>query len=139
MGGYVHLFDDGIVIHISNKKAILIMYKNLFSYRKSIKPIKDYHIKVFESVLEIGAKDLFRSFNLAFLLGFINNSVGQIINVKKGHVKILNNFNIVEENRFNAYIKIGIMLNNFMLLASLIKIMIGKLINGRKKQNKYCN
>ena len=42
--GYFELDNEGIIVHLTKSKAILITFKDILSLRKKIKPLKDYHL-----------------------------------------------------------------------------------------------
>ena len=143
VGGYISFYKQGLAIHISEKKALLIPFKNFIGIKEKVKPLKDYHFIKFNSLIEIGTYD-----NLIFPIVFSNiyawhnNLLGRILYNKKPYIDYRNDVNIIEnENSLNVYVKLVTILNLLMILISLIKIITEKILNAinRKKQNKFSN
>lgn len=59
VGGYVSTYRGGIALHISEKKAILIPYKQMDSERKKFSFFKSFRLKSFNLTTESGAEYLF--------------------------------------------------------------------------------
>lgn len=140
IGGYVEKISEGIAIHYSNKRAIIIDYKNLFKIKNKIKPLNDYHFIKFKSTIEIGGKnDVLNFVYLGFLINYIENVFEWFIYNKKPYVKLNNNVNVyTNEEVFKIYINVQILFNLLMVIISVIKILVGKsiyAIRNKKQQN----
>ena len=58
IGGYVATYPGGIALHVSQKKAILVPYKQLDSQRKKFSIFKTFRLKGFNLTTESGAEYL---------------------------------------------------------------------------------
>ncbi len=136
--GYVELIDEGIAIHVNDKKAILIFYKDIFSMRKRFKPLKDYHIFRLNANASIGLlDDEVQRLNFIIIYNFIFNIIGQCANQIKPYLKLKSNIALYEkEDLFSFVIKTTIVLNMLMILISLIKIVLEKIIYAIKSRTK---
>jgi len=144
LGGYVELGKDGLIIHLSKNKAIIIEKKNLLSVGKKFKPLKDYHVIKFVFLLEIGAKNReLIALESAFIVNYISEIAKWIIYNKKPYVNYSGNVNMYQDtDNINIFIDTVFLLNLLMILLSLIKIIWEKMIyalSRRKQQNKQSN
>ena len=143
LSGYAQFLSDGVAFHLTRKKAYIYFYKKIFDLKNSVKPLKDYHIIKFYSVLEIGSLNgLFLPLSAGIALNYVNNIILWLFDNKKPYVKI-NNYIDIYENKdiFNLYLKASLVLNLLMIILSIIKICVEKIVNGirKRKQNKFCN
>jgi hypothetical protein len=143
-GGYCELIDYGVAVHLTKYKAIIIDKSSIFNMRKKIKPLKDYHIIEFESKIEFGLyENLIKSLEIGFILNYIYETVKWVLLNKRPYVKLNNDISVVEDKTMlNITIKCTIVLNLLMILLSLFKILVEKVVYGiaaRKQQNSKYN
>lgn len=129
VGGYIEKVKDGVAIHVSENKAYIITYKNLFNMGKKVKPLRDYHLINFNTIIEFGMENgIIYSSTTAFVLNYINSLMRWLLTNVKPHVNIDNKINIYEaEDKFNFFCRAGLLLNLLMLTLSFIKILVGKI------------
>lgn len=124
--GYLELKDFKLFIHISNKKALFIKLNPWGN--KSIKIIKDYHVKDLKSYLEIGGNALEVS-TIAFLINYIDLIIKWFLLNSKPYVLYKNTITVFNNKKFNYFIKVGVYVNLLMIIISIIKILMGKIKN----------
>ena len=139
IGGYIEILEgDGIIIHLSKRKATIIDKKSILSMGKKVKPLKDYHVIKFEVLIELGAKNSeLLNMETAFIINFAFEIAKWLIYNKKPYVKFDRRINIYEElTDTNLFVNSVFLLNLLMIVLSLIKIMVGKIIYAisRRKQ-----
>ncbi len=138
--GYVERKKEGFAIHLTKRKAIIIKYSQIFSFRKKIKPLKDYHFIRFYTDVQIGNKDsAVYPFTISFLLDTLHKYLSWFFYQDKPQLKTKTNVFLVEgEQKLEVFIKVTVALNLLMVLISVIKIIMEKLIyanKNRKQQN----
>ena len=137
--GYFELDKDGVIIHLTKRKAILIKYSDILSIRKKFKPLKDYHLLKFNSRLDVGNLENELSIGLISLYGFINQILGEIFSMVKPYFNFNNTINIYENsNVLNYKCSAILVFNLLMILISALKIFVEKIIYAikiRTKQN----
>lgn len=138
--GYVELIKEGVVIHLTRLKAIIIPYSNVLTMRSKVKPLKDYHFLKFKSILEIGEFDsLIKSIFISFALRYCSEQINWYLHCKKPYFKYDDRIIIYEEkNKLNYYLNADVVFNMLMVVISLIKIIVEKIfyaIKNRAQQN----
>ena len=129
IGGYLQILSDGVFVHYSNRKAFLIDRKKLLGLKKKFKPLKDYHILFWSSNLELGNKSLLEIYVLAHSLNYLYETTRWVLRERKPYIKIENSIDLYENKEFiNIYLKSKAVLNILMLLISVIKILVEKVI-----------
>lgn len=139
-GGYCELIKEGIVIHLTKNKAIIIPISTIFKLKNKVKPLKDYHIIKWNSKIELGRENkVLSSISIAFIINYIYNFIEWVMLNRKPYVKIENKINIYEsQNTFKLYFSCAVVLNMLMIILSIIKILVEKFIyaiSNRKQQN----
>lgn len=137
--GYFQLDKEGLIIHLSKTKAILLRYDSLLSLKKKFKPLKDYHLLKFNSTLDLGTNEdnLFLEF-IGFY-NFINQILGDNLKIIKPYFELNNEINIYENsNELNFRCSADLVFNLLMVIISVIKIIVEKFIyaiKNRAQQN----
>lgn len=140
LSGSISKIDGGLKINLGKNKIILFEFANALTVKNKVKPLMDYHIKNFYSLTEIGNINFYNPMVLGFIFQYLNGLICNIIKNKKNYINIKNDINIYEkEEFFNIFAEFTVILNLLMIVLSIIKIIMGKLINGisKRKQNKY--
>ena len=127
-GGYLfikHTFSKGKYIPICK----------ILSFKKTIRPLNDYHIIVLRSLTEAGTgENPFMPVLCANAFNVVNSIAGNVITANKPYLKLKNDLNLFEnDSRFNVFIKTVVVFNLLMVLLSVIKILAGKLLYAIKK------
>ncbi len=139
--GYIELIKEGIALHLTNKKAIVINYKSLLGFRKNIEPLKDYHVISLKTLTEIGVKDKIFSYSCgAFIFQYIDSFIKWFLYNKKPYLEYDNRLSLFEGEEFiKFFIQTKIVFNILMILISIIKIVMEKIIyaSKKRKQNKH--
>lgn len=140
--GFLKVFKGSIfkrgsflLIEHTFKKKYYMPVSEIFSMKTTIKPLKDFHILKLKTLTEIGLNgDVFLPCMGISVFKFLNNGICKIINADKPYLKLKNDVNLYENRDcFNVYIKTVVVFNLMMVLLSLIKIIIGKLVYAVKK------
>lgn len=138
IGGYIELIKEGLVVHVSKNKAIIIPIQ-IFEIKNQFNLSKDYKIVSIYVLSEIGVT----SENVLpfFLVGIENvffKIFFPIFSTLKTGVKLKNNILMYEnDNLFKISAQINVAFNLIILIITFIKIILRKILNERKKQNKY--
>lgn len=136
LNGYLELIKEGIAIHLTRYKAIIIPLKNIFEMRNKIKPLKDYHIIKFNIELALGLNNsLILPVSISFLLNYILQYVEWFLYNKKPYVKIDTNISLYEnDNIADLHVKATVVFNLMMVIISLIKIGVEKVFYAIKNR-----
>ncbi len=130
LSGYGQLLFNKFVLHISDTKAILFEFVDLDGIKKSFKPFMDYHIVSLNTLTELGNEnnDL-TSLSSAFILNYFTSIIEWGIFNKKPYLNISNNFNVYcGQSKFAFYAKGLIIFNLLMIIISIFKILLEKVI-----------
>lgn len=130
LNGFIKLDKEGIVIHYTNKKAIMFIYKHILDIKKHFKPLKDYHFIKFALIFDIGHKEnLIQTLSISFLLNYLYKIMEWFFANSKPYLKINNKINTYEnKNILNITHNSTIIFNSLMIFISLIKILMEKII-----------
>lgn len=127
--GYAEVIEEGIIIHLTKKKALLIPYNNIFEIRKKVEPLRDYHLIKANFYFNLGNEEsLFLPITFSFLINYAQSFIAWFFYHKKPYFDINTSINIYEkENVFEIKFDGTVVFNLLMILFSLIKILVGKM------------
>ena len=134
--GYAEIINEGIAIHVNNIKAFIIYYKDAFTIRNKIKPLKDYHLYRLNSNISIGSVNNYdKVLSFSILYSAMVNCIGYSLKTIKPYVKLKNDIYVYKDkNAFNLKFDFVILLNILMIVLSFVKIILEKIIYAIKKQ-----
>ncbi len=129
LNGYVELIKEGIAIHLTKRKAIIIPFNKMFEMRNKVKPLKDYHIIKLKLNIKFGIEE---SMIVPIALSFLSNYVLQVVKWflfnKKPYVKLLTNFSVYEnDDVLDLVTNATVVFNLLMVVISFIKIGVEKI------------
>ena len=129
INGYAKVIDDGIIIHLTKKKAILILKEDLFNFRGKVEPLKDYHLLKAKINITFGGEDnLLSATTSCFMINYFENFLRWILHFNKPYFRLNNSCNINLDLDYSIFDFNGqIVFNLLMIFLSLIKILIGKI------------
>ena len=117
-----------IKIFLKNKTLFLPYYK-IIPLKSKIKPYLDVNLVKIENKFIISESDILSIFFISSLL-----KATEIIKLKKYYIINKNNIYLTEKTK-NEYIgKFKILFNIFVIIISILKIILGKIITWTKKR-----
>lgn len=127
--GYAELLDDGIILHLTKNRAVLLPYSNIFEIRKKVEPLKDYHLITASLTTNLGSEDVFIPSSAAFIVNYLYNYLKWFLHHKKPYFKFDNSVNVyVGASIFEVKFGGVVVFNLLMVVLSLIKILVGKVL-----------
>ncbi len=134
ISGYAELLHDGIALHLTEKKAKILFFKNILNMGKSVKPLQDYHIIRACVGVELGNADSFtQSIFWGYVINFIFSSIKCGLNISKPHVVTDSDITVYDIDAFNIYGSGIVVFNILMIIISIFKIIVEKIFNGKRK------
>ena len=131
------VFANSGIIRITGRKSKLMPYKNLVKIKSGIKVLKDYHFISLKTKMELGSsKNLIPILLCGFLFYCATQFCCEIAMANKPYVSVGSDVNVSECNQFKFDVEAKIIFNLLMILLSVIKTIWGKIVNGKKQQNK---
>ena len=114
-GGYIATYQGGLALHVSQKKAILVPYKQLNKESKRVSIIRTFRLKKINTTIETGAEYLLPSAYLQVIFRILFFAMGG----KKE--KIENNIWLTDGDTLRVTVNFTVRFNLFMLFVKLIK------------------
>ena len=121
-GGYATLYSEGIALHVSDKKAILLPYTEIDSRRKQFSFVNAFEPISIKIVLESSAE---RLFPLSLLVSLIHLLTSFNEQFRKFHLNVW----FSENTTFKVNAKFTVFFNNFVLLINLLQFLWRKIKN----------
>ncbi len=128
---------NGFTLHYGRNKSLNLTIKDVFDFRNKLKPFKGYSVNKISFVLELGKADKSNPENYIVFLKTITDMVGGIIYLNNRAIEYSGNYliNLDEENN-KLNLQVSISFNFFLIILSLLKIIIWKVVECVKKKAK---
>ena len=120
-GGYATLYNGGVALHLSKKKAVLLPYNEIHAKRKKFSFNNSFKVISVKTTIESTIEKLP---TLYFLNSFLNIVKKIAPNLNKFHFSVW----ISEKENQKLTAKCSLFFNNFMLLIDLLQFLWGKII-----------
>ncbi len=121
LGGYIATYPGGLALHVSDKKAILIPYKQLKDEQKRFSFMRSFHLKTLSVTTENGADYL-----MPVLFTHMFTRI-YFFALNRGNGRIKNTFWLKNGDELIISVHCTLMFNIFMLLQSLFKFLKEKI------------
>ncbi len=132
--GYITLNSDGIFIHLTDKKAVFLPFKNIKNSKNVLKFYKDFHFNDLYIVIETNLENIENKLPFFMLYNYVFNTYAQILNERKPYVKLKSAVCFTQNySQTNLYIKTKIYVNLLVLIVNLIKTALEKILNAKRK------
>ncbi len=128
-GGYGEKIQGGFVLHISDKKAVILPYSSIAGMRSQFNLRKDYYFRKLFLLTECGSKNApFIPFFYAFSANILTKIVGAVSQTTGGETQIKNNTIVYEDDSvFKISFRLNAVFNLITVFITLIKIILRKL------------
>ena len=130
IGGYIATYQGGFAIHVSEKKAFLLPYRQINSQRKRFSFMKTFHLSSFILTTESGAEYLLPT-------AIAHAALRTYFFIKGGDKKkIENNLWLTEGDVLRVSLRFTVWFTMFMLLVAFIKFLKEKMKISWQKRTK---
>ena len=121
IGGYITTYTGGIAVHITQKKAILIPYKQMNSERKKFSFIRTFRLISFKLTTETGAEYLLP-------IGIMHTALRAYFFASGGEKdKIENNLWLTDGDTLRVSLNFVAFFNGYILLKNVLKFIKEKI------------
>jgi hypothetical protein len=127
----------GLILTYGHYKSTNLTIKDLLDFNNKLNPFKGYEIKSISFVLELKKTQNFNPENIVVYLKTISDIVGGIVYLNNKNIEYSGNYLINSyglDNKLN--VQISVYFNLFLIILSIIKIFIWKVIECVKKKVK---
>ncbi len=121
IGGYINAYPQGVALHVSPKKAILIRYTDLDAERKKFSFMKTLDIRAVELTTETCPEYLMG----VGVFNILCQALGLISGCKRENIKT--NIWLVKSDTLSISVRITWLFNGYMLLTELIRVLKEKI------------
>lgn len=130
INGYAQVLNNEIIFHLTKKKAVIVKGSDIFSIRKKFKPLQDYHLIKLNCTINLGFENnALLAMSLIHVYNYFFNLISWYFYHNKPYLSINNEFNFYEQKDvFSFRIKGVILFNLLMILISIFKILMEKII-----------
>jgi len=134
-GGYFQIIGEGLVFHVSEKKALILPFNKVFESRKKFTITKGFEIIRFHQVVEYGNKeDIAKPVFFCSLSQIIFGIIYAKYKIEKPFVNLKSTTLLVEdESVFKLSANIVAAFNMIVIIIALSKIIMEKVLKNVKR------
>ncbi len=128
-GGYFQLAQDGIVFHLSKKKAIFLPYKEMSGARKKFEVTKGFQLWRFHQIVETGGAQKIYGVVIASLMQSVSGAVFSALQTRHPFLSLRSSTLLTEENTLKISLQAATVFNGLVLTIAIMKKVLEGIIN----------
>jgi hypothetical protein len=133
-GGYAQLEQDGIVLHLSKKKAVFVFYNQMSSTRKKFEITDGFQLYRFHQIVETGGSQSPTGVMIASLLQSFGGAVCAVLKTKHPFLSLKNGTLLANEPCLKVSLQTVFIFNNLVLTIAIVKKILEVIINWIRKK-----
>ena len=133
-GGYAQLKPEGIVFHLTKKKALILPYAEMADARKKFELTRGFQICKYHQVLEFGGAHDARSILIAALFSAFGSAAYAMIREKYAFLSFRSGVIFHTKPCLKGSIRVAAVMNGLVLGIALLKKSLEELIKWMKKR-----
>jgi len=136
VGGYMQLTSEGIAIHLSKKKGIILPYSQLLDTRKKFDITSGFQLIRLHSSLETNGANEAYGILIASAFQTASYIVFSFLTAQHPFISLENNILLSRQNNLTVSMHMVTCFNLLILLIAVCKKILEGIINGTKKKNR---
>lgn len=132
--GYAQLRREGIVFHLTKKKAFILPFAEMSSARKKFEITQGFQPWRFHQVLEMGGAEDVRMCMIAAAIRTFGGALYGIAKEKYATISLQNNVILYEESRLRVSVQTATVYNGLVLSMALGKTILEGIIEWMRKK-----
>ena len=132
--GYAQLRREGIVFHLTKKKAFILPFAEMSSARKKFEITQGFQPWRFHQVLEMGGAEDVRMCMIAAAIRTFGGALYGIAKEKYATISLQNNVILYEESRLRVSVQTATVFNGLVLSMALGKTILEGIIEWMRKK-----
>lgn len=133
-GGYVQIKTDGIVIHLSKKKAIFFPYDKMFRRNKKFQISDGFQLYKFHQIVETGGSQTIWGIMIASALQSAGGAACAVLKTKHPFLSLKNGTLLAEKACLKYSAQVAIIFNGLVITIALTKRILEVIINWIRKK-----
>ncbi len=133
-GGYLRFRKEGIALHISRKKAILLPYGKMADTRKQFEITKGFQIYRFHQIVEVGTRGNAAGIMIAALLQSLSAQIFSVLQTNHPFLSLKNSTLLTEERSLKISLQTVLVFNGLVLSLAIGKKLLEALLNWIKEK-----
>lgn len=133
LGGYAQVRAEGLVFHLTKKKAVLLPYSELATARKQFEITKGFQLWRFHQIVETDGADAPKGVLIAAFLNLAAGTAFSVLKESHNFLSLKNRALLHNERCFKVTIRAAVVLNGLVLAVALTKKMLEGIIEWIKR------
>ena len=131
--GYFYLDKKGVTVLLGKRSKKTVSLYEVFEFEKVFKPFKGYWLSELSFVAQFGALDPCLPLSASVLLSTLSRGVFSAINTVFSKIKFKADYIVkTTETSVNFNVKISVLLNIFIVIFSVVKIILERIFKWGK-------
>lgn len=133
-GGYAQLTKDGVVIHLTKKKAVFLPYSGMGDTRKKFEITDGFQLYKFHQIVETGGSQTMWGIMIASLLQSAGGAVCAYFKTKHPFLSLKNGTLLAENLCLKYSVQVVTIFNGLVLTIAITKKILEVIINWIRKK-----
>ncbi len=133
-GGYLQIKKEGIVFHLTKKKAVILPYKQMAATRKKFEITKGFQLWRFHQTIETGGAEKISGILIAAVLQSVGSAIFSAMQTAHPFLSLRNNTLLSETNNLKITLQAATVFNGLVLTIAITKKILEAIINWIKEK-----
>lgn len=133
-GGYLQIKKEGLVFHITKKKAVILPYKQMAPMRKKFEVTKGFQLYRFHQIVETGGEGSPQGVIVAAVLQSLSSQIFSVMQTLHPFLSLKNGVLLTENPRLKLSLQFVTVFNGLVLSIAIGKKLLEAFLNWIRKK-----
>ena len=133
-GGYLQIKKEGLVFHITKKKAVIVPYKQMAPMRKKFEVTKGFQLYRFHQIVETGGEGSPQGVMIAAVLQSLSSQIFSVLQTLHPFLSLKNGVLLTENPRLKLSLQFVTVFNGLVLSIAIGKKILEAFLNWIRKK-----
>ena len=134
-GGYLQIKKEGLVFHITKKKAVIVPYKQMAPMRKKFEVTKGFQLYRFHQIVETGGEGSPQGVMIAAVLQSLSSQIFSVLQTLHPFLSLKNGVLLTENPRLKLSLQFVTVFNGLVLSIAIGKKILEAFLNWIRKKD----
>ena len=133
-GGYLQIKKEGLVFHITKKKAVILPYKQMAPMRKKFEVTKGFQLYRFHQIVETGGEGSPQGVIIAAVLQSLSSQIFSVMQTLHPFLSLKNGVLLTENPRLKLSVQFVTVFNGLVVSIAIGKKLLEAFLNWIRKK-----
>lgn len=133
-GGYIQVKKEGLIIHLTKKKAVLVPYAQMADTRQKFEITKGFQLWRYHQIVETGGANSPAGILIAASLQAVSSAVFSVLKTAHPFLSLRHNTLLTEKTELKISLQLATVFNGLVLTIAIVKKLLEAILNWIKEK-----